>query len=734
MKLKYIASLIALSLISTSAMAKLKANDDTNQMEGTNGETMMRSNDNGKTWFHFETTKDGESYGLNNNFPGTQTVIVANEMYPVMNTPAWDASQTYSKPDNKVRYDGYFWTNQWWAGPEQVPGVDDVWKKGEPTNLQSNILGTFYFTPWTGEKAEQFQAESKAQVASQRKIIGYFPEWGVYDAHNNFTPDKINMSNLTHVNYGFAVIKNGIVEMHDAEKAPQLIPELVGRTSTQGRRLMISFGGWDNSQEGAFEAATATSAGTEKLAQSMVDYMLKWHFDGIDVDWEYPDNEQEKAQFTQLIQLLRSKLDSVGLQNDKYFQLSAAVTTSYKNMEFINPTVTTPLLDSVNVMAYDIHGAFDPITGHNAPLFANSKDTDTKLNDAYAMKEYNQTYGVPKSKLMMGLAFYGRAWGEVEPTIIVPGLPGLFAPGNATVKGAWDDVGQTTGTNPYYLLKDWAKNPAFTRYYDTEARVPYLYNAQTKEFFTYDDEQSIREKVDYIQSEGFGGAIIWDLSGDTPDYDLGNIAKDILYSNVKENDVTRFVIEMKGAIPVVRADINKDYNSHYIFKKNDKYFGELFTNGSSPYMSQGNTDESIILRSDTVKPKAGDELTITMEDEDHVLSTVKTLVVTDEMLVQEQSITTDPNFLSMNVDSDKLLVSISKDFTDHYILQSNGNYIGELYTNKTSPYLYRQDTADAIVLKHNLTTAEKAPGTKFTVLREDKVAGQFVIVGETVTP
>mgnify|MGYP003366147973 CR=1 FL=1 len=112
MKLKYIASLIALSLISTSAMAKLKANDDTNQMEGTNGETMMRSNDNGKTWFHFETTKDGESYGLNNNFPGTQTVIVANEMYPVMNTPAWDASQTYSKPDNKVRYDGYFWTNQ----------------------------------------------------------------------------------------------------------------------------------------------------------------------------------------------------------------------------------------------------------------------------------------------------------------------------------------------------------------------------------------------------------------------------------------------------------------------------------------------------------------------------------------------------------------------------------------------------------------------------------------------
>ncbi|WP_374684740.1 glycosyl hydrolase family 18 protein [Scandinavium hiltneri] len=548
MKLKSISLMIGLSIIaagaaSSTAFAQITANDDLNRLEGTNGNTMMRSSDNGQTWLALETTSTGETYGVNNNFPGSQTVIVANQINQVLTTPTWDENQTYGTAGTRVRYQGYYWTNQWWAGPGEKPGVESVWLKGEATNLQQNILGTFNFTPWTGETAEAYQQEQKQKVAGQRKVVGYFPEWGVYDAHNNFTPIKVNTSLISHLNYGFAVIKNGVVVMHDTEKAPELMKDLATRMAASGVKYMISIGGWDNSQEGVFEAATATAAGTERLAQSMVDYMLQWKFDGIDIDWEYPDTEAEKNQFTSLIQLLRSKLDAQGLKDDKYYQLSSAVTTNHNNIQYINPEVTAPLLDSVNVMAYDIHGAFDPITGHNAPQFANSKDADQKLNVSSTMQEYANTWHVPKSKLLMGVPFYGRGWGNVEPTEIIPGLPGLFAPGSATVKGKWDDVGQFTGTNPWYTLKEKLAQ-GYTRYWDSESHVPYMYNPTTKVLLTYDDPQSISEKVDYINQQGFAGAIIWDISGDTSNYELGKIVGDILQTSVVTgDDVKSFAVE-----------------------------------------------------------------------------------------------------------------------------------------------------------------------------------------------
>lgn len=544
MKIKLVSIMIGLSLstclISANAMATLVANDDENRMEGTNGITMMRTTDNGEEWLGFDTTADGVDAGVGNNFPGTTTVIVANMDSKVIQTPLYDANSTYSTPQTTVRYNDYYWTNQWWANPGEIPGENSVWLKGEPTNLRENILGTFYFTPWTGQKALDYQASQKNSVAQQRKVIGYFPEWGVYDAHNNFTPDKIDYSQISHLNYGFAVIENGVVTAHDTAQAPTLMKQIAKDSNHQGITNMLSVGGWDNSQEGAFEAATVTPEATERLAQSIVDYMLKWKFRGVDIDWEYPDNDQEKKQFTNLITLLRSKLDAAGLQDDWYYQLSAAVTTNYKNIEFINPVVTAPLLDSVNVMAYDIHGAFEPVTGHNAPLYANSKDTDPKLNASSAMQEYVTTWQVPKNKLMMGIPFYGRGWGDVAPTEIVPDLPGLFATGSATVHGAWDDVGEFTGTNPWYVLKDKAASADYTRYWDSESGVPYLYNAKTKEFLTYDDPQSVQEKVDYINTQSFGGAIIWDLSGDTSQHELGSIVKTILTSAADQPHITDF--------------------------------------------------------------------------------------------------------------------------------------------------------------------------------------------------
>lgn len=508
-----------------SATPTVTMNHQTNTLLGLDN-SMMISRDGGHFW---------EAYNeyYYNYFPGSPLVMVAKLQELALISEDYDPNKTYNGGD-VVRLLDHYWTAQWWVDQGISPSTDSVWLDSGKVDYE--FYGTFQCKPYTGKEASDIQNKGKAAAAAQRKVIGYFPEWGVYEAHNYFTPDKIDFTKLTHLNYGFAIVAGGQVIVHDTVKGPTLLRQLAKLTKTHGVTSMLSVGGWTNSADGVFEAATATAAGIEKLAESMVSFMRSWDFDGLDVDWEYPDNNTEKANFTTLIQKLRTKLDLAGAQDDKYYQLSAAVTTNHKNIQYINPTVTAPLLDSVNVMAYDIHGAFDAQTGHNAPLFANSKDADPLLNVSSAMQEYCVTWGVPKYKLMMGIPFYGRGWGNVAATEVVKGLPGLFCNGSATVHGAWDDANQYTGTNPYYVLVEKLAHGGFTRYWDDESKVAYLYNHSTKEFLNYDDGESIKAKVNYINEQGFGGAIIWDISGDDSEYTLSTIVSDVMNTKTAHYD------------------------------------------------------------------------------------------------------------------------------------------------------------------------------------------------------
>ena len=670
MKLSKITTAILLAAVSAPlavSAATLSANDNTNKISGLDNSQMI-SRDNGKTWAAYTSDKQ-------NNFTGTMTVVVAKKDDQAIKAVDYDPTATYSQANTLVRYNGYYWTNKWWTNPGELPGSNEVWAKG--AKIAVNTLATFKFTPYTGQAAIDFQKEQKAKVAEQRKVIGYFPEWGVYEAHNYFTPDKIDFSQITHLNYGFGIVKNGEVVIHDTYKAPELLRQLDKMTEDAGVTNMISVGGWNNSFEGVFEAATATDAGVDKLANSMLAFMLEWGFDGIDVDWEYPDTDAEKAQFTKLMQSLRSKLDAQGKKDDKYYQLSAAVTTNHNNIGFINPAVTTPLMDSVNVMAYDFHGAFDSVTGHNAPLRANSQDSDQKFNTSAAMKEYAETYKVPKNKLMVGIPYYGRGWGNVEPTEIIKGLPGLLAPGSATSQGAWDDAGQFTGTNPWYVLKEKLANGKFTRYWDSEARVPYMYNASTKEFLTYDDPQSIREKVNFINKEGYGGAIIWDLSGDTPEHELGKIVKDVKEYAAEEGDVESIYIDVldnKRRINVNFDNSQAQSNARYLVELDGKY---VFSgsNGKFDATSQnsyGNIITAYTGMSIAKELTPGKVVTVKRTYPDNKV--LKTLTITEDMLNNKNPLIANDDVVTARVEKNNGKPRIAVDFkTDK--LKGNNGYI-----------------------------------------------------------
>ena len=713
MRLNKLTTALLLSFACSSFMASaatLTADDQANTITGLDSSQML-SKDNGNTWLAYTSETQ-------NNFPGTETVVVAVKDNLAITSENYDPTLSYPTAGTVVRYNGYYWTSKWWVNPGEAPGSNEVWQKGAAINIQT--LGTFEFLPYTGQAAIDFQNDQKEKLAGMRKIIGYFPEWGVYDAHNNFTPDKIDYTTLTEINYGFAVVKNGEVTMHDTEKGPGLIKELNERTEAAGVRHIISVGGWNNSEEGVFEAATATQEGTEKLASSMVAYMLKWDFDGIDIDWEYPDTDAEKESFTKLVQLVRSQLDEEGKKDDTYYSLSAAVTTNHTKIEYINPAVTAPLLDTVNVMAYDIHGAFDPITGHNAALYANSKDEDQKLNVAATMNEYVNTWHVPKNKLLMGIPYYGRGWGDVEPTEIVKGLPGLFAPGSATVHGTWDDVGQNTGTHPWYVLKEKLASGDYVRYWDSESGVPYLYGPANKEFLTYDDPQSVKEKVDYINQQGFAGAIVWDISGDTPDHELGNIVRGVLVDN-----------GYQGYNPGIRADSKNNMKSLNFeplidtahFQGNNEY-RVLIDGVETCKSSYGNlTTFQKVDKGDTVMlkcalgvPETGTELMLVYKD----LANGTAEQVLEKLTFDENTWTaTDNNVKDFSLKGKQLSVIYDPAGRNGFSIYQNNHYLGTMYANGSAAYLSKKVTSEGY---NNFFTNLKAVnvGDKFELIRNDK--------------
>jgi chitinase len=155
-------------------------------------------------------------------------------------------------------------------------------------------------------------------------------------------------------------------------------------------------------------------------------------------------------------------------------------------------------VDTVNLMAYDYYEPSDDRhTGHHAPLFANPLDPKQVSADA-SIRAFEQA-GVPASKLLLGLPFYGHIWSHVPDR-----SHGLFQPGSS-IPDAY---------TPYRAIASTMLDHGFARYWDTTASAPYLYNPEKQLFVSYEDPESLAAKCRYVLRHQLGGVMFWDYSSD----------------------------------------------------------------------------------------------------------------------------------------------------------------------------------------------------------------------------
>ncbi len=461
-----------------------------------------------------------------------------------------------------------------------------------------------------------------------RRIIGYFTSWRAGDdPQSSYLVSDIPWEQLTHINYAFVSIgtdgKVNIGNVNDPDNAAvgkewagvEIDPTLgfkghFGALATYKKlhdvKTLISIGGWAETgghfgedgkriADGGFYTMTTNSdgsinhAGIETFATSAVEMMRKYQFDGVDIDYEYPTsmagagNPYDKdfmeprraylwASYQKLMKVLREKLDAASAEDGIHYMLTIASPSSGYLLRGMETFDVTKYLDYVNIMTYDLHGAWNDHVGHNAALYDTGKDSELAQWNVYGTAAYggigylntDWSYhyfrgSMPAGRINIGVPYYTRGWQGV--TGGENGLWGRAALPNQSecqagtgegeknncgngaigIDNMWHDKDPQgremgAGSNPMWHAKNLEKgilgsytaayglNPvndpqdvlqgSYERHYDSVAVAPWLWNAEKKVFISTEDKASIAVKSDYVVDQGIGGIMFWELAGD----------------------------------------------------------------------------------------------------------------------------------------------------------------------------------------------------------------------------
>lgn len=345
--------------------------------------------------------------------------------------------------------------------------------------------------------------------SGNRVIIAYVGGYkGLVDI-NKISPNKI-----THINYAFVDVKDGKAFLTNEATDTVNFRKLNDlKRQNPSLKILISIGGWSWSKN--FSDAVLTGDGQKTFAKSAVDIMGKYNLDGVDIDWEYPaipgdkDNvyrPEDKRNYTLMFAAIRAELDALSKTTGKKYLLTTAVGGFQKFIDNTEMGKAQEYLDYVNIMSYDNQS--NEIAIHHTNLYP-SDNYEIKSSAATAIDGFIKA-GVPAEKLVMGIAFYGR----------------IFQLKRGASKGLGEEIDKQIQGKGYTYIKDSLVNKdEYYRYWDNPARAPYLYNFYKGIFVTYDDEESVKAKCEYVKENNMAGVMFWEYSSDPKEYLLDEINK-----------------------------------------------------------------------------------------------------------------------------------------------------------------------------------------------------------------
>jgi chitinase len=364
-----------------------------------------------------------------------------------------------------------------------------------------------------------FLSVAIATAANNYVRVCYYTNWAQYrPPPMKFFPENLDPFLCTHVIYAFAKLgRDSTLQMYEWND-DKMYPRMMAlKQQNADLKVLLAVGGWnhENGATSKFSVMVNSDSKRKAFIDSSVAMLRKWGFDGLDLDWEYPGGRgnspaSDKQKFTQLCKELIDAFDRDAAERQlPRLMLTAAVAAGFKTIDAgYEAAKIAKYLDILNLMAYDLHGNWEKITGHHTAMEDDGVNdpedaSRNKLTVEYAVKHWT-SLGFPANKIALGMGTYGRAFKLKSADV-----NGLGAP-----KADWSNPpkGQYTreaGFLSYYEICKWG----LTVVKDNVVKSPYGYKGQ--DWIGFDDQDSLKYKVNkLIKGQGLAGAMFWALDLD----------------------------------------------------------------------------------------------------------------------------------------------------------------------------------------------------------------------------
>ncbi|WP_188277534.1 glycosyl hydrolase family 18 protein [Streptomyces sp. CBMA152] len=310
-----------------------------------------------------------------------------------------------------------------------------------------------------------------------RRMVGYFTGWRAgTNGDPKYLVSNIPWSKVSHINYAFARVDNDRISIGDPSDAKNpatgmtwdgaknaMDPSLpykghfnllnTYKKKHPAVKTLISVGGWADTRNFYTMATNAdgsvNQAGIDTFADSVTEFLDRYGFNGVDIDYEYPtalpntgnpkdwdvSNPRRKGLqqgYNALMKTLREKLDKAGADKGRYYLLTSAGSSSGYLVRGQDAGQALQYQDFVNVMSYDLHGSWNKFVGPQAPLYDDGKDNELAdagiYNDQAANTKDFQKHGyfnvdwsyhyyrgaLPPGRINLGIPYYSRGWRDVQ--------------------------------------------------------------------------------------------------------------------------------------------------------------------------------------------------------------------------------------------------------------------------------------------------------------------------------
>ncbi|KAJ0422707.1 glycoside hydrolase [Aspergillus carlsbadensis] len=419
------------------------------------------------------------------------------------------------------------------------PGFGAEWAEVSscPLNVCCSKLGFCGTT-------EEFCGDKKVQRPScpatndLRRVVGYYETWGSRRTCNKFWPERIPLGIYTHIVIAYATINPETFEIQPAVKADIDIYRRVAflKSMDPGLKVYIGVSGWPFNDPGPTKTTFSDLAASERnqktFLRSLIKFLSTYNLDGIDLSWEYPvvddrgGRPEDFRNFPKLLRNLKAALQATGGRDG----LSITLPASYQYLQHFDIKNMVKHVDFFNFKSYDLHGTW----GQGDKWEGESLNAHTNLTEITDALDLLWRNNIPPQQVVLGLAFYARAFTVADPACTKPGC--LFASG-AEAGDCSREVGKLTNPEISKIINE--KNLTGTMYKEDGVKVVHW----DDQWVAYDDGDTWKIKADFARGQCLGGVMVWAVSHDTLDRTFSKALASVirrkaqsLYVDMEEDD------------------------------------------------------------------------------------------------------------------------------------------------------------------------------------------------------